>query len=378
MEFAGTLHIGNHCNNNYKLFRALQSIGVEAHFVYLERLARRHVLSDPRSYDAGFSAAAHDVEAVAEKFSWGPMQMVYELVRIRAIVRGWRRRLWIHGQTDFPAYVAPFACHYSAHSTGSDLRVEYARNRRLRRAYRHAQIAFYNNIDLYQHDVGRHTCFCFLPNAMDFGRYPVAAPVAQADRPLRILMPSRITCFAENDIKGNRIFLEALAQLPGDPGFSADLILSAEDPAAQAFARLVSTRAPGIRPHLLPLKQDRTRYLQEIARADLIADQFGLGALGGGALDCFAMGRTALVHLDPKAVRVCYGAPFPLPPMDTVAAIRDQILALSCQQSRDTVSAALHRWVVDHHDQATVARGFVEALAASGVDIDCRDRQQAS
>ena len=374
MSWDGTLHIGNLCNNNYKLCLALRHIGVDAHYVHFERLARSHPLSNPRHYDPDFDTTASWVHSVSERHARHP-QMLYELSFLRRLLNKYSGRLWPHAQTDFPAYVTLLAKDYSAHSTGSDLRVEYDRpnwrGRLLRRGYRRARVAFFNNIDLCQHDVGRFTTQAFLPNALDPNRY-VLGPQEDARRApakrLRLLLPSRITLESPVDIKGTTTFIEALHTL-GDSSFAADLVVASEDPQVAALETALAPLTPKLRVFREPFRDDRQAYLRQVQAADVVIDQFGLGAMGGTALDCFAMGRIALVHTDPAAFESCYGGPSPLGALSTSGQIATMLAQLQDVHARQELEQRLQKWVLTHHAETQVAGAFLKRLATVSVDI---------
>ena len=372
MSFIGTLHVGNLCNNNLKLCLALRKVGVDANFVHMPRMARRNPISDPRYYDSRFSADATWVHTIPEVSRLRPVQMVYELARLRQLLRRFGATHWVHAQTEYPGYVSLFVREYSAHSTGSDLREDYyrsgARAALLRRGYQRARIVFFNNIDLYRHEIEQLRRYAFLPNAVDISRYTgIAAPRPGGGR-LRLLNAGRITLYDGHDRKGSRILLEALRML-GERDFAADLVLAEEDPVSRRFAEECRPLAPSIRTTIEPCRVSREAYLRQVSMADIVVDQFGYGAMGGTAMDCFAMGRIALVHNDSRAFVSCYGAPFPLGPLGSPSAVRDALLRLADPVARRAVEADLHQWLLKHHDDAGVARRFLREMAEVGVAI---------
>lgn len=377
MDYQGTLHIGNHCNNNYKLFKALRTVSVDAHFVFFERLARENPLSNPFTYDSDFDLEKPFIHIVDQRFRNERLQKAYELVRIGSILKRFKKTHWIHAQTDFPSYVSLFCDEYSAHSTGSDLRVDYFRagikDKVLNRAYRKARVVFFNNIDLYKHDLNSFTRFCFLPNVVDFSKFDTVSLHEKRSDRMQILMPSRITFFNNDDIKGNRVFYSSLQLLMEEADFQADLTISKEDPFAEYFKEKCLIFKPKIDVKIKPFKWDRARYLDELIKADFIIDQFVLGAMGGSALDCFAMRKVALVNNDPKAIQACYGVDFPLPQMNSDVEIKNEILNLRNRQYLEEMENSLFNWVMKFHDQEVVARCFLDKLDKSGISVSKRD-----
>lgn len=372
MMWGGTLHIGNLCNNNYKLCLALRKIGVEAHYVHLERLARMHPLSNPAHVDPGFDPDLPWVHPVSEASGCRPLQLTHEMRSLRSLTRGPCALLWPHGQTDFPGYLSLITRQYSAHSTGSDLRVDYhrsgARHALLRRGYRRSRVAFFNNIDLYAHELSSHTPMEFLPNTVDPDAYGTHSDERPRRDRLRVLLASRITLRGQPDLKGTGQFVEAL-RLLRQSGQPADVICSGEDPEREALRAACAELAPFIQVIPEDFRADRQRYLAQVVAADIVVDQFGLGAMGGTALDCFMLGRMALVRLDEDAFRACYNDPNPVGLLDSPAQIRDCLVTAADHAARLRSETRVRDWVLRHHLDTQVSERFLQQLLAHDVEI---------
>ncbi len=373
--FQGTLHVGNMCNNNYKLYKALRSEGVNAQFVNFERITQKNAISDPATIDPSFNTKdpwIHNIGIVSDSVA---IQQAYELFSLGRLIKELKNQYWIHAQTDYPLYVSLFCTNYSAHSTGSDLRVDYhkkdIRSQFLSRAYGRAKVVYYNNIDLFDHVLSeKGSDLVFLPNIVDPLHYHVRETPKQANSQfgkLRVLMPSRITFFGEKDIKGNRLLLEALRQLNG---LEMTLVLAADDPESSRWVDLIAGNCDGVTCEIIPMWSCRENYLREIIKSDFVVDQFYLGAMGGISMDCFMLNKVALVHLDPVATRCCYEEDFPLPPLANSQAIKDQILRLQHVEYRLSLSEKLHQFQRKYHIPQRVVGRFLKQLNNRGVHIE--------
>ena len=368
-SFAGTLHMGNLCNNNYKLMMALRGRGVDARIILVERITSRHPVSDPADYDPDYDPTAPHVTLVPFK-AQGLRQLAAEAWAIRREIRARSPRHWVHAQSEYPVFAHTFTRHYSCQSTGSDLRDDYQKGgpaaHLLRRAYRRAPFKFHGNIDLWNHEVSRLGNYSFLPNVVDFAKFQ---PTEQKpNRRLRILMPSRNTYDQPRDIKGHRMLVEALQSMP--PDFEADLVVSAEDQGVVAFTEALADLAPRIGIETAPFRNEKRLYLAQIDRADLVIDQFKQGLMGGTALDCFAMRKVALVHLDRASFSHCYGHECPIPALNEVQAIRDFLARMAHTESRLQLADHLYEWVRQEHEAGAVADFFLSRLAGIGVTVD--------
>ncbi len=92
--------------------------------------------------------------------------------------------------------------------------------------------------------------------------------------------------------------------------------------------------------------------------ADIVADQFTLGAFGGTALEAMACAKPLLTHLKSSRALECYGD---LPPIMNVATedeIYTALVALRSPAERSKLGRRARAWIEKHHDW----RGVTDTL----------------
>lgn len=199
-------------------------------------------------------------------------------------------------------------------------------------------------------DVARRYCgpdalLVFMPSHLDWG---------DADN-----MPCR------SSTKGNDRLIRAFAQLLAE-GASGHLVLLDRGPDRSAARALID--ALGIGPNATFCSQmTKSELLAHLNMADVVADQFDIGAFGTITLEAMACAKPVLVHVDEACATRSYGE---LPPVLS-ARTEDEILA-ALRRARDadvrrSIGAQARDWVVHHHDADRVAARLTEiydALAA--------------
>ena len=369
ISFDGTLHIGSLCNENYRLFRALRLKGINAHYVHFERIAEKHYTSDPRAVDSNFNITDPFIHNVSIKTEINGLQKLYELYCIWQIIRSTKGKFWVHSQTEFPIYVSLFTRNYSAHSSGSDLRKNYflrgIKNRLLAWSYNRARVVFYHNIDLHDHIISQtHKSYNFIPNICDLRSFQSVENENEYNESVfRIFMPSRITFYDTEDIKGNGIFLESLSYLKD---CQIQLTLPQEDIQVNRWASEIEKRFANVQCQFIKSRTDKLTYYNAINNSDIIIDQFYLGAMGMVALECFSMKRVALVSLDSKAFRECYKEEFTLPEIKSPKILAKTIRKLMNRPCRKSLENQLLNFIERYHTPNRVANIFLKTLEREG------------
>ena len=203
---------------------------------------------------------------------------------------------------------------YLAFATGSDFR-EMARNDGgrngdlMRAFFRHADEVLLLNTDmlLFKDEMGFRSArfFPFVINEEKFA--PRAASAARDPTPLNLFMMSNLDFGitdnkpGRNSIKATDNVFRALSLFVAAGG-RAHLTAIDRGPDREVARRLVNEL--GLTGHVTfkaPLSEEER--LRHLADADIVLDQFHLGAFGLGALEAMSMGRPLITFLHPKHLR---------------------------------------------------------------------------
>jgi glycosyltransferase involved in cell wall biosynthesis len=260
---------------------------------------------------------------------------------------------------------------YVASAMGSDLR-EYAALHRgwtgfyYRLFFRRAAKVYLSTFDLFPAAAAAGLgSVAYLPFPLDLRRYH---PMAVADRPcsaacLLLFMPSNLDWGeADHDqkrqgTKENDRVIRAFARLL-EQGQDGHLVLLDRGSDRQNARRLIAEL--GISVHVTILEaMTKDALIRHFNMADVVADQFGIGALGGVAMEAMSCAKPVIVYLDVSAAERAYAE---LPPVAN-ARSEDEILAalarLSDRQARDSLGREARRWMERHHAQEAVGRQLI-------------------
>ena len=260
-----------------------------------------------------------------------------------------------------------------SHCVGSDLR-ELAFERSLngylmRRALRASRIVYFNNVDHAEYLDRLGINGEFLPNPMDLDRYrpqPVARKFPGRDfvvfHPVHIDWTYRGK--KRSSLKANDRLIRAFARFAKDNP-KALLVCLRYGVDIAATEALVAEL--GIGDNVKFIERLRKDALPEMMNgADLIADQFHLGAMGGTAIEALACGRPLLTYLKTDLAERCYGTP---PPIFNACTEDEIYAALKAAREADLKAAgdAGRAWAERYHDWrgvvAKVIGQYEEALA---------------
>jgi glycosyltransferase involved in cell wall biosynthesis len=205
----------------------------------------------------------------------------------------------------------------------------------------------------------------FFPFAVDTGYFrPRAVPrcYGAADA-LLIFMPSHLdwgevdAAPGRSSTKGNDRLIRAFARFLA-AGRKGHLVLLDRGPDRFAARRLVESLAIADQVSFRP-QMAKTELSDHLAMADVVADQFDIGAYGTITLEAMACAKPVLVHVDPQAAARCYDTPPPI----LAARTEDEILArleeAADPQHRRALGEAARDWVVAQHDAAKVAARLI-------------------
>jgi glycosyltransferase involved in cell wall biosynthesis len=357
------LHTGNLANNSYKLAKFQRSLDIDARLRLLS--TQRGTSDDPswedrelaRGYPDWIETVEVDPVAPRRKLKRGLDILFRRVPRESGIdILHAQCTAPIMGQFQAPGRLV-------SHCLGSDLRelaFSHGLNGHLmRRALRASRIVFFNNVDhaAYLDRLGIEGVF--LPNPLDLDRY--------RPRPAGRMFPGRdFVVFhpvshdwtyrgrKRSSTKGNDRLIRAFARLVRE-NRKALLVCIVSGPDVEASRALAGKL--GIGDNVEFVDRQRKEALGEMLNAaDLIADQFDLGALGGVAVEALACGRPLLTYLNDDAARRCYATP---PPLFNARTENEIYAALQAARQADlnVAGAAARAWAQRHHDWRIVVEG---------------------
>ncbi|HXQ52124.1 MAG TPA: glycosyltransferase family 4 protein [Stellaceae bacterium] len=261
---------------------------------------------------------------------------------------------------------------YIACATGSDLREVAATGTGYagwlyRFFFRRAAVVLLLNLDMPPIADRLHLAQArFFPFAVDTSYFRPREVERRYCTPdaLLIFMPSHLDWGESDDAhgrsstKGNDRLVRAFARMLGEGG-RGHLVLLDRGPDRAAAHRLVE--ALGIAAHVtFRAEMTKSELTAHLNMADVIADQFDIGAFGTITLEAMACERPVLVHVDAACAKRSYGD---LPPVLS-ATTEDEILAALLRAGdlpfRRSLGKEAREWVVRHHDAPLVASLLID------------------
>lgn len=255
---------------------------------------------------------------------------------------------------------------YLAFATGSDFR-EMARHDQgrdgilMREFFRNAGAILLLNADmvLFREEIGfaRARFFPFMIDEKKF------APTA----PIKLRQPGQLELFmmsnldfgitdarpGRNSLKANDRVLHALAQFISEGG-RARLVVIDRGPDREVAKQLVSNL--GLQEHVVfraPMsEQERIRAMAE---ADVVLDQFHVGAFGLGALEAMSMGLPLITYVVPEGFTLCYGdREVPFVNASETQDICKALGRLSDPSERHELSTKARKFILECHSRVAV------------------------
>ncbi len=365
------LHLGNLCNNSYKLAKFQRRLGVDARLrIYSSQIGTN---DDPAWEDPELKNAYPSWIEIKEIETRPLTRRAARVARV--LLRGMPREEGIdilHAQCMAPVegqFRAPGRL--VSHCLGSDLR-EMATSRAfygylLRRAYRHSRIVFFNNIDhidyLSRLGLNGH----FLPNPMDLDRVkPQPRTVSFDGYNFVVFHPARLDWTyrgnKRSSTKGNDRLIKAFARF-AKHNSGALLVMLKSGVDYEATAELVNQLGIGENVRFID-RLTKDKVLTYLNSADVIADQFDVGAFGGSALEALACGRPLITYLKEDAARRCYGEVPPIFNCGTVDEI-DEALWRAADSDRAAIGDQSRAWIERHHNWEPVTRRVLDLYDAT-------------
>lgn len=350
------LHTGNLLNNSYKLAKFQRKLGIDAR-LRLQSI-QRGTGDDPAWEDPELAQGYPAWIEFEDVDTFAPRRKLKRLLDIlfRMVPREEDIDI-LHAQCTAPIlgqFQAPDRL--VSHLVGSDLR-ELAFERSLngylmRRALRASRIVYFNNIDHAEYLDRLGIAGTFLPNPMDLERYrPEPAPRKFPQYDFVIFHPVHIDWTyrgrKRSSLKGNDRLIRAFARFVKDNPKTLLVCLRYGVDIAATESLIAEL---GIGANVVFIERLRKEALREMMNAaDLIADQFMLGAMGGTAVETLACGRPLLTYIKEDMARRCYGE---TPPVFNARTEHEIYEALVAARDSDLKAAgqAGRAWVERHHD----------------------------
>lgn len=257
---------------------------------------------------------------------------------------------------------------YIAFCIGGDLNVTAFANSfvgfLLRQAYHRARYVFYSNINMIRSVRKlKLTNALFMPLPINTEKY---VPSNQSS--LRKHLGSEVLLFSPTrhdwETKGNEKLLYAFARLIRQFRASIKLVLCQWGKDLDRSRTLCSKL--GLEDHIVwqPLmpKGELLRFYQA---ADIVIDQFNVGAFGLVTLEAMSCGKPVIVNYDLDSARLCYPE---MPPLchavDSDGIFHTLRELVEDRQRRDELGHKGRTWVLQYHDRMQVARKHLELYQA--------------
>lgn len=369
------LHTGNLANNSYKLAKFQRRLGVDA-----------RLFIDSDQVDTNDDPAWEDPELKSGYPDWIEVLNVKREVSLARKVKTWIERIRfgrryvrdnrvdiVHAQVTSPLFAQFFGAPVLVtHCLGSDLReVAFSRTWKgllLRRAYKKSRVVFFNNVDHVDYLDRLGIKGQFLPNPLDLGQFsPDKGEISLNDYNLVILHPSSQDFGVNNpgprgrriglDTKGNDRLIRAFARfVKKNPDALLVMIRSGVDikPAMELIDHLqISANVKFID------RMNKEDLIVMLNSADVVADQFDVGAFGGVALEAMACGKPLITYLKEDCALRCYPE---LPPTYNCSSEDGIFEALyrAADDNLNVIGEKNREWIEKYHDWRSVAKNVVE------------------
>jgi glycosyltransferase involved in cell wall biosynthesis len=165
--------------------------------------------------------------------------------------------------------------------------------------------------------------------------------------------------------KGNDRFLSALAELVAESERPVHAVLLDRGPDRHAARDLV--RDLGLE-HAVTFSPPMSRAVlfRAMREADVVVDQFDVGALGGIAWEAMTVGTPVVTWLQPAANRIYFDVPTPVLNARETPEILEQLRLASDPVWLAQRAADVREWIAPRSNSAFISRYLVYAAIATG------------
>lgn len=161
-----------------------------------------------------------------------------------------------------------------------------------------------------------------------------------------------------NSMKYNDRFLHAIAQYRLENPLVHAIVLD-RGPDKEVAKQLVSDLGISDCVTFVP-ELNRVERIRYMRMADIVADQFYIGAFGLGALEALSLGKPLLTYLNENCIGECYAEPPPILNAQTTAEILAQLRRADSQDFREDLSLRARRWLLRNHSRHIVIQRLVD------------------
>jgi glycosyltransferase involved in cell wall biosynthesis len=157
--------------------------------------------------------------------------------------------------------------------------------------------------------------------------------------------------------KGNDRFLRAFAKFAKErPNVSLKML--SRGPDVEQTKQLVRHLGIDEKVEFEP-DQDFQGLIRNYQMADVVVDQFDVGAFGGIALQAMACAKPVMIYINTDASDLVYVDPPPVLNCRTEEQIYDQLLRAEDKAYREAVGRNAREWIVKYHDCVKVMKQLV-------------------
>lgn len=177
---------------------------------------------------------------------------------------------------------------------------------------------------------------------------------------------------ARTSTKGNDRFLRALARFVNESGRNVRIVLLDRGSDRHAARRLVAEL--GLDPHVEWRQEMRHDELYRVmADADLVVDQFDVGAMGGIGWETVTMGRPLLTYLASATASLIHDELPPILNARTEAEITARLHEAAEPGALAGIAEATQRWAAPRTAAALAPRYLAYAVLATGRGLETLD-----
>lgn len=250
---------------------------------------------------------------------------------------------------------------YYAVATGSDIREEARRNKRLFRYFKEAEKVLALNIDMLSlKDELSFKHMEFFPFAIDTNKYNKRTISSDSSPMIRFFMPSHLDWGqansepGRNSFKGNDKFIKGFARAV-HAGLKVHLTLLDRGSDREHAKALIEELQ--IKDHVSFLPEMRRKSLiDQYNNCDVVVDQFSIGSFGTIGLEAMACFKPVMIYLNKEAIIECYkDDPPPVFNVCNEDEIFEAIMQISNEKTHlNEIASRSREWVVHNHSLETV------------------------
>lgn len=373
------LHLGNTNNIGYLIVKFLRRAGLDATLL----VDRTDFISyDPKWADSEWNTAPlpawvkYYSNAMRHKFRLGRWQVnfpyAHRLQQLFDVMRLAQHYDLLQAYNyDVVLCLAQLRKPFIAFCVGGDLNVTALKRSwigtLMRMAYRQARFVFYSNINMLDtvHKLNLKNAR-YMPLAVDIEKFAPLSSQDMASLRKKLGLDMEFVCFSPTrhdwQVKGNDKLILAWARLVSlAEGSSVRLVLCEWGNDLGKSKKLIDQL--GLAPTVLwqPL-MNKDRIREFYGAADVVLDQFHLGAFGLTTLEAMACGKPVIMNCNLDLASRFYPEPFPVCSADSIESIAQYLTMLLEKPSLHQVLGDKARaWVERYHNPEIIISEHLKA-----------------